>query len=73
MSEDSQSRRRGTLLGLAVGDALEATYEFCDPDEVPDGPLEMAGGGRPGLTDAFRRRGGAAGQRRAHKAEAGTL
>lgn len=38
-------RRAGAILGLAVGDALGATYEFCSPDEVPEGPLEMAGGG----------------------------
>lgn len=49
MSTDMQSRRRGVLLGLAVGDAVGATYEFCHPDEVPGGPLEMAGGGWLGL------------------------
>ena len=38
-------RRAGAVLGLAVGDALGATYEFCSPDEIPEGPLEMAGGG----------------------------
>ena len=41
--------RAGAILGLAVGDALGATYEFCSPREVPDGPLEMVGGGWLGL------------------------
>lgn len=40
-----EDRLTGAILGLAVGDALGATYEFCTPDEVPDGPLEMIGGG----------------------------
>lgn len=40
-----ENRRAGAILGLAVGDALGATYEFCRPGEVPKGPLEMAGGG----------------------------
>lgn len=40
-----EGRRAGAILGLAVGDALGATYEFCSPAEVPAGPLEMAGGG----------------------------
>jgi ADP-ribosyl-[dinitrogen reductase] hydrolase len=40
-----EDRRAGAILGLAVGDALGATYEFCPPREVPQGPLEMAGGG----------------------------
>jgi ADP-ribosylglycohydrolase len=39
----------GAILGLAVGDALGATYEFCSPREVPQGPLEMVGGGWLGL------------------------
>jgi ADP-ribosyl-[dinitrogen reductase] hydrolase len=39
------NRRAGAVLGLAVGDALGATYEFCSPDEVPEGPLEIVGGG----------------------------
>ena len=53
--EDSQAlppkedRRAGTILGLAVGDALGATYEFCSPREVPEGPLEIVGGGWLGL------------------------
>ena len=38
-------RRTGAILGLAVGDALGATYEFCSPEQVPGGPLEMVGGG----------------------------
>lgn len=38
-------RRSGAILGLAVGDALGATYEFRAPNEVPDGPLQMSGGG----------------------------
>jgi ADP-ribosyl-[dinitrogen reductase] hydrolase len=44
-----ENRRAGTVLGLAVGDALGATYEFCSPREVPEGPLEMVGGGWLGL------------------------
>ena len=44
-----ENRRAGTILGLAVGDALGATYEFCSPREVPEGPLEMVGGGWLGL------------------------
>ena len=39
------SRRVGAVEGFAVGDALGATYEFCGPDEVPEGPLEIVGGG----------------------------
>ena len=42
-------RRAGAILGLAVGDALGATYEFCSPEETPDEPLEMIGGGWLGL------------------------
>ena len=42
-------RCAGAILGLAVGDALGATYEFCSPREVPEGPLEMSGGGWLGL------------------------
>ena len=54
-SEDLQSlppregRRVGSILGLAVGDALGATHEFRSPEEVPEGPLEMVGGGWLGL------------------------
>ena len=44
-----EDRRIGAILGLAVGDALGATYEFCSPREVPQGPLEMVGGGWLGL------------------------
>jgi ADP-ribosyl-[dinitrogen reductase] hydrolase len=44
-----EGRRAGSILGLAVGDALGATYEFCSPREVPQGPLEMVGGGWLGL------------------------
>lgn len=40
-----EDRRAGAVLGLAVGDSLGATYEFCTPDEVPEGPLEIVGGG----------------------------
>ncbi len=40
-----EDRRTGAILGLAAGDALGATYEFCSPDQVPEGPLEMVGGG----------------------------
>jgi ADP-ribosyl-[dinitrogen reductase] hydrolase len=45
----TEDRRAGAILGLAVGDALGATYEFCSPREVPERPLEMAGGGWLGL------------------------
>ena len=54
-SEDLQSlppredRRAGAILGLAVGDALGATYEFSSPRDVPEGPLGMVGGGWLGL------------------------
>ncbi len=44
-----EDRRAGAILGLAVGDALGATYEFCSPREVPEGPLGMVGGGWLGL------------------------
>ncbi|MDP8900268.1 MAG: ADP-ribosylglycohydrolase family protein [Actinomycetota bacterium] len=44
-----ENRRTGAILGLAVGDALGATHEFCSPREVPEGPLEMVGGGWLGL------------------------
>ncbi len=44
-----ENRRAGAILGLAVGDALGATYEFCSSREIPDGPLEMVGGGWLGL------------------------
>lgn len=44
-----EDRRAGAILGLAVGDALGATYEFCSPREIPEGPLEMVGGGWLGL------------------------
>lgn len=44
-----EDRRTGAILGLAVGDALGATYEFCSPGEVPEEPLEMVSGGWLGL------------------------
>jgi ADP-ribosyl-[dinitrogen reductase] hydrolase len=45
-----EGRRAGAILGLAIGDALGATYEFCSPREVPEGPLEVVvGGGWLGL------------------------
>lgn len=44
-----EDRRAGAILGVAVGDALGATYEFCSPWEVPEGPLEVVGGGWLGL------------------------
>ncbi|MBA3616826.1 MAG: ADP-ribosylglycohydrolase family protein [Rubrobacteraceae bacterium] len=44
-----EDRRAGSILGLAVGDALGATHEFCSPREVPQGTLEMVGGGWLGL------------------------
>ncbi|MDP9440079.1 MAG: ADP-ribosylglycohydrolase family protein [Actinomycetota bacterium] len=40
-----EDRRAGAVLGLAVGDSLGATHEFLTPDEVPEGPLEIVGGG----------------------------
>lgn len=49
-----EDRRIGAILGLAAGDALGATYEFCSPEEVPAEPLEIVGGGwldlQPGET-----------------------
>lgn len=54
MARENDDLRAGTLLGLAVGDALGGPYEFCGPGEAPRGPLEMVGGGwlslRPGET-----------------------
>ncbi len=50
-----EDRRAGTILGLAVGDALGATYEFCSPREVPEGPLEMVGGGWLRLSNYLKR------------------
>ena len=44
-----ENRRAGAVLGLAVGDALGATHEFSSPREVPEGPLEVVGGGWLGL------------------------
>ena len=44
-----EDRPAGAILGVAVGDALGATYEFCSPWEIPEGPLEMVGGGWLGL------------------------
>lgn len=38
-------RRVWAILGLAVGDALGAAYEFCSPEDVPAGPLKIVGGG----------------------------
>lgn len=38
-------RRASAILGLAVGDALGAAYEFCSPEDVPEGSLEVVGGG----------------------------
>ena len=40
-----EDRRAGAILGLATGDALGATYEFSSPEEVPEGLLEILGGG----------------------------
>lgn len=54
MDQEDRNRRVGALLGLAAGDALGGPYEFCGPDEAPQGPLDMVGGGwlslRPGET-----------------------
>src|SRR4051794_29089051 len=44
-STTQEDRRSGAILGLAVGDALGATYEFCSPEDVPEGPLEIVGEG----------------------------
>lgn len=48
----TEDRLAGALLGLATGDSLGATHEFRTPDQVPEGPLEIVGGGvfgwRPG-------------------------
>lgn len=45
-------RRAGAVLGLGTGDSLGATHEFRTPKDVPEGPLEIMGGGdfdwRPG-------------------------
>ncbi len=40
-----EDRRAGAILGLAAGDALGATHEFRTPNRVPEGPLEIVGGG----------------------------
>lgn len=48
-STTREDRRTRAILGLAVGDALGATYEFSSPAEVPEGPLEIVGGGWLGL------------------------
>ncbi len=40
-----EDRRAGAILGLAAGDALGATHEFRTPEDVPEGPLEIVGGG----------------------------
>ena len=40
-----EDRRAGAVLGLAAGDSLGATHEFRTPDRVPEGPLEIVGGG----------------------------
>jgi ADP-ribosyl-[dinitrogen reductase] hydrolase len=39
------NKRAGAILGLATGDALGATHEFSSPEEVPEAPLEIVGGG----------------------------
>src|SRR5690349_19256751 len=51
MSFDLLDRRRGTLIGLAVGDALGAAVEFQDPGTFPKvvgyrdgGPHRLAAG-----------------------------
>ncbi len=40
-----EDRRAGAVLGLAAGDSLGATHEFRRPKDVPEGPLEIVGGG----------------------------
>jgi len=44
MTEEQQARYRGCLLGLAVGDALGTTVEFCRPGTFRP-VTDMAGGG----------------------------
>jgi ADP-ribosylglycohydrolase len=39
----NEQRAMGCLLGLATGDALGATLEFSDPENVPDFPELMTG------------------------------
>jgi ADP-ribosyl-[dinitrogen reductase] hydrolase len=40
-----ENRRAGAVLGLGAGDYLGATYEFKRPEDVPEKPLEIVGGG----------------------------
>jgi ADP-ribosyl-[dinitrogen reductase] hydrolase len=47
-ASDFQERYRGALLGLAIGDALGTTLEFCTRDQQPL-HTEMLGGGAFGV------------------------
>ncbi|AOS46116.1 ADP-ribosyl-[dinitrogen reductase] glycohydrolase [Lacunisphaera limnophila] len=44
MAEEFLDRARGSLVGLAVGDALGSTFEFTSRPEVPDDLVMMGGG-----------------------------
>ena len=42
---EPEKRMRGCLLGLAVGDAVGAAYEFLPPDKINPAEIDMIGGG----------------------------
>lgn len=42
---DLKLRYRGSILGMAAGDAMGAAYEFLSKDEIPEIIEDMAGGG----------------------------
>ena len=50
MNKACTDRKRGKLLGLAIGDALAATVEFEMPGEFPE-VTGYRSGGRYGLAD----------------------
>lgn len=62
-----RDRRAGALLGLGTGDSLGATHEFRRPEDVPEGPLEVVGGGE------FRWKAGAPTDHRARPGRLGGL